>query len=278
MIARNSREAVLGDPLSAGGQSPYEPPQAVVLPPPLPSGKVPVWFYRAWDLAGVAIVFGVFALLVRGSAQAAVGASPALGAGTLIVNIGFQALMAGAVAASVVRQVGWVTWLGLRWPGWPRVFLIAPGSVVFMWMVFAGLKLSGYANWIESFGVETVQDTVKLLQKSEDPLILGLMTVAAVIAAPLCEEIVFRGYFYPVLKKYAGPWPAAVCVALVFAAAHGNLAALLPLFILSGLLVFVYEKTGSLWAPIAVHSCFNSVTVLAQLAARYFHIPLDAAP
>ena len=37
---------------------------------------------------------------------------------------------------------------------------------------------------------ETVQDTVRLLQKSEYPLILGLMTVAAVVAAPLSDRSV----------------------------------------------------------------------------------------
>ena len=196
----------------------------------------------------------------------------------MLVNIGFQVLLVGAVAIPVVRRVGWVTWLGLRWREWPWVVLIAPGCVVFMWMVSVGLNVSGYMKWVESFGVETVQDTVKLLQKSEDPLTVGLMVVAAVVAAPLCEEIVFRGYMYPVLKKHAGVWPAAVCVSLVFAAAHGSLAALLPLFVLSGLLVLVYEKTGSLWAPIAVHCCFNSATVLAQLAARAFGGLLDSAP
>jgi hypothetical protein len=147
-----------------------------------------------------------------------------------------------------------------------------------MWAVFGGLMECGYMEWMESLGVETVQDTVKLLQKSEDPLILGLMAFAAVVAAPLCEEMVFRGYFYPVLKKFAGAWVAAVCSALVFASAHGNLTALLPLFVFGGVLVFVYEKTGSLWASIAVHFCFNSATVLAQIAARCWHFQLDSAP
>jgi membrane protease YdiL (CAAX protease family) len=94
------------------------------------------------------------------------------------------------------------------------------------------------------------------------------MIVAAVIAAPLCEEIVFRGYFYPVLKRTAGTWAAAFSSALVFAAAHGSLTALLPLFLFGLVLVFVYEKTGSIWAPIAVHFCFNGLTVLVQMAIR----------
>ena len=147
-----------------------------------------------------------------------------------------------------------------------------------MWSFVGGLQASGFMQWIESLGVETVQDTVKILQNSNDPVILGLMAFAAVIAAPFCEEIVFRGYLYSATKRFAGPWAAAVCSALVFAAAHGSIAALLPLFVFGCVLVFIYEKTGSLWAPIAVHFCFNGATVAIQMAARFYHLPLDLTP
>jgi hypothetical protein len=240
----------------------------------LPAGRVPVWFYRPLDLAGVAIVFAVFSGLVMTSLRTK-AAVPALDHGALLVNIGFQFLMAGLVVVMAARRVDLICWLGLRWQGWPWVLLIAPGAVAFMWLVFGGMQFSGYVKWMESLGVETVQDTVKLLQESEDPLMIGLLAFAAVIAAPLCEEIVFRGYFYPVLKKFAGAWPAAICSAMVFAAAHGSLTALLPLFIFGGVLVFLYEKTGSLWAPIAAHFCFNGATVLVQLVVRYYEIPIN---
>lgn len=266
------------DAVPVEGALPEVPPMAVRLPPQLPVGKVPVWFYRPLDLVGSIFVFGVFSTLVLGSLRASRETLPVVDVGTLLVTMGFQFVMAGTVAALVVWRVGWVTWLGLRWPGWQRVFLIAPGSVIFMWVIFGGLQVSGYVEWMESLGVETVQDTVKLLQQSQDPLILALMAMAAVVAAPLCEEMVFRGYFYPVLKKFAGPWSAAICSALVFAAAHGSLTALLPLFVFGGVLVFIYEKTGSLWAPVAVHCCFNSATVIVQFAARYYHFPLDSVP
>jgi membrane protease YdiL (CAAX protease family) len=129
-------------------------------------------------------------------------------------------------------------------------------------------------QWIESLGVETVQDTVKLLQTSTDPQILGLMIFAAVVAAPICEEIVFRGYLYSASKHFTGPWVAGICSALVFSATHGSLAPLLPLFILGCILAFIYQKTGSLWAPIAVHFCFNGATVVIQMAARFQLIEL----
>lgn len=278
--AGKSRPAIPTELAGMDESSPYQPPAEGSLPPPLPPsipcGKVPVWFYRPADLVGAGFVFLVFVGLFfasQGVPEGPIVLSPEV----LLVNIGFQFVIAGVVAILAVRRVGLVEWLGLRWSGWRWVFLIAPGAVVSMWMVFGGLQMSGYVEWMESLGVETVQDTVKLLQESRDPLILGLMAAAAVIVAPLCEEVVFRGYFYPVLKRFAGVGPAAVCSAIVFAAAHGQLTALLPLFIFGILLVFVYEKTGSIWAPMAVHFCFNSATVIVQMVARHLGLPLEAA-
>lgn len=258
-----------------GEESPYEPPVRLPLPPPLPSGGVPVWFYRPLDLLGVGFVFLVFSGLAMASFAMPKDSVAELSPQGLVVSIAFQFIMAAIVAAFVIPRVDAVRWLGLRWPAWPWLVVIAPCSVLAMWAVFGGLHRFGYVKWMESLGVEIVQDTVRLLQQSEDPLVLGLMAAAAVIAAPLCEEIVFRGYFYPVLKKFSGTWPAAICSSLVFACAHGNLTAALPLFLFGGLLVLLYEKTGSLWAPVAVHLCFNGATVVIQFVARHYGIPLD---
>jgi membrane protease YdiL (CAAX protease family) len=71
---------------------------------------------------------------------------------------------------------------------------------------------------------------------------------------------------------------AGVCSALVFAAAHGSLAPLIPLFFFGCILVLAYESTGSLWAPIAMHFCFNTATVTIQVVARVFDIPLAPDP
>ncbi len=254
--------------------SPYGPPAVEAVPPDLPVGRVPVWFYRPADLMGAGFVFLVFCGLFLMSLEVPKDEPLVLNAGTLVVSIGFQIVMAGLVVFFVKKRGSVAEWLGLRWSGWPWVFLIAPGTVGFMWLVFGGLQVSGYVEWMESLGVETVQDTVKLLQESKDPVILGLMAAAAVVVAPVCEEIVFRGYFYGVLKKFAGVWPAVVASAIVFAGAHGSLTAMLPLFIFGGVLVFVYEKTGSIWAPMAVHFCFNGATVAAQMVARIYDIPM----
>jgi membrane protease YdiL (CAAX protease family) len=265
-------------PPSLDEASPYQTPLTASPPPlPIPTGGVPIGFYRPLDLLGMGFIFIVFFGLVVASVTAP-AKEQSLGPAELISSIGFQFIIAGIVTAFVITRVRPIEWLGLRWPGWRWVFLIAPGTVLSIWILFGGLQMAGYMRWIESLGVEVVQDTVKILQISNDPRVIGLMIFAAVIAAPLCEEIVFRGYLYSCGKRFVGPWVAGICSALIFAAAHGSLMALLPLFVFGCVLAFLYQKTGSLWAPMTVHFCFNGATVLIQLAARHYEIPLDKIP
>lgn len=240
-----------------------------------PASKIPGEFYNRIDLLGIGLIFLIFSGLIIGAVHTPQKTELVLDPIAIATSIGFQFMLAGVAILLVYRRIHPIDWLGLRWPQWPWIFVIAPCTVFVMWMVFGALQFGGYMRWIESLGVESTQDTVKLLQTSKDPLLLGLMAFAAVIAAPLCEEIVFRGYLYPAARRFAGPWVAGVFTALVFASAHASLAALLPLFIFGLVLVFVYEKTGSLWAPVAIHLCFNGATVVVQLAARWLDLPLD---
>ncbi len=266
--------------VEAAAESPYATPATVsnVLPvlPSLPATPgIATRYFRKLDLLWLGFIFLVFAGLAIGTVKMAEQPEKKIDAANLITSIGFQFFLAGGTIGFMVWRVRLATWLGLKWKQWPWALLIAPVTVVSMWILMAGLQFGGYMKWIESLGGEGVQDAVKLLQDSKDPVVLGLMAFAAVFVAPVCEEIVFRGYFYAAAKKFAGPWPAAICSALVFGAAHGNLAALLPLFILALVLVLLYEKTGSLWAPISVHFCFNGATVLIQAIARAYNLTLD---
>lgn len=251
--------------------------QGADAPPVLPVGKVAVWIYRPLDLLGMAVIAGVFYLLAVGNAVAAEGKEPvSMSVGIVLFSIMFLFLMAAVSVAIVIRRMGPVRWLGLRWKEWPWVLLIAPGTVVCMWVFFAGLQGLGYMDLMERLGVEKVQETVELFQKGKNPAVLILMAFAAVIVAPICEEVVFRGYLYPAAKRYAGPWVAAVCTALMFSAAHGNMAALLPLFVFGLVLVALYEFTGSIWAPVAAHFLFNAATVAVQMLVRVYGLPETA--
>lgn len=83
----------------------------------------------------------------------------------------------------------------------------------------------------------------------------------AVIVAPVAEEIIFRGYFYGVIRRFGGRLPALLTSSLLFAAIHVHLPSMLGLGILAIILCLLYERTGSLWAPITMHACFNASTI-----------------
>ncbi len=255
--------------------TPAAPPLPPALPPPLPQ-KVPTWFYHPLDFIWAGLIVALFFSLSISTATAKpedMNYTP----GVLIGSIMFHLFLGATTTAVILIRVKPAVWLGLRWREWPWVFLIAPGTVVAMWVLFVGLQLGGYMRWMESLGVQAEQDTVKLLKTATDPMVLWLMAVAAVVVAPVCEEVVFRGYLYPLAKRHVGPWVAAVCTGLIFAAAHGSLAALLPLFVFGIVLAVLHEKTGSIWAPIAVHFCFNGATVAMQTLVRQFPHLLDQA-
>ena len=240
------------------------------VPPVLPSGKVPGWFYVPADLLGVLLFFLIF----YGFAAAGTIAEGVEGTSytpeQLLYAIGFQAFIPAMAFAIVIARVNPVQWLGLRWKDWVQVFGIAPLSVLGMFAFAITLHMLGYNDMLTAIGAAEEQEAVTMFREGQDPVALGMMVFAAVIVAPICEEIIFRGYLYPVAKKYAGSTVAALFSALVFAGAHGNVAAMLPLFVFGLVLVAVYEFSGSIWAPIAVHFLFNGTTVVIQFLVRLY--------
>jgi len=87
----------------------------------------------------------------------------------------------------------------------------------------------------------------------------------AVFLFPIIEELFFRGFLLTFLKNYTSIWPAIILSAGVFAFAHLNLGAVLPLWVLGIILGVAYEHTGSLLVPVGIHACFNLATGLSLL-------------
>ncbi len=87
-----------------------------------------------------------------------------------------------------------------------------------------------------------------------------------VIAAPISEEICFRGMLYGGLRER---WPriaAALLAGLIFGALHAltGLSAVPPLVAFGVVLCLHYERTGSIVPGMVVHMLNNSVAMLAQ--------------
>ena len=109
------------------------------------------------------------------------------------------------------------------------------------------------------------QQVVKAFETSGSVPLRLLMGFAAVIAAPLTEELLFRGLLYGVCKRFTDSWFAALVTSLLFASVHLHVGSFIPLFALALILVAVYEITGSLLVPIVMHALFNGLMLIAML-------------
>jgi hypothetical protein len=88
---------------------------------------------------------------------------------------------------------------------------------------------------------------------------VSLVGVAVVLAAPVAEELFFRGLLFGGLRRRFGFRAAALISAAVFAAFH-VLPLLMPLLFVVGLgLAWVYERRGSLLPAMAAHAAFNVI-------------------
>ena len=91
---------------------------------------------------------------------------------------------------------------------------------------------------------------------------LFMEIVSAVIAAPILEELFFRGMIYKRLRDMINVKAAVVISALFFGAFHGNLVQFVYAFIIGLMLAYVYEKFKTIWAPVIFHVGANLISVL----------------
>lgn len=98
---------------------------------------------------------------------------------------------------------------------------------------------------------------------------LPFFILSLIIIAPLVEEILMRGFLFGGLRTKLPFWAATAITSLLFAAAHlpagkdGLLwVGAVDTFVLSVVLCYLREKTGSLWAPILVHAMKNSLALI----------------
>jgi uncharacterized protein len=100
-----------------------------------------------------------------------------------------------------------------------------------------------------------------------------LAFIAAVVLAPVAEELLFRGLLFNALLRRRSVHVAALVSSVVFAVVHVDVAVSQPLALvgltLVGLaLAYAYHRTGSLLVPIAGHAAFNGVTLVLALVGE----------
>ena len=128
-------------------------------------------------------------------------------------------------------------------------------------------------SWLISFATQALgfeparQEVFEWL--GDDALALGtrgFMLAAAVLIAPVVEELLFRGILLPALLRARSFLFAALLTGAYFALVHLHAPSFLPLLLLSAAFSAGYAATGSILTPMAMHAVFNLTSVLFYFA------------
>ncbi len=141
----------------------------------------------------------------------------------------------------------------MAYPAYLIIYLIAIGLVTHF---VHGLNL----NQAQNIGFNSVHGNTQLV----------LTFISLVILPPIAEELLFRGLLFEGLKKSMPVVYAGLLTSLIFAAAHlpegggGSLfwVGALDIFSLSLVLVYLKQKTKSLWPGIFLHAIKNAIAFI----------------
>lgn len=101
---------------------------------------------------------------------------------------------------------------------------------------------------------------------AEDFGTVPVQVLLIVIAAPISEEVCFRGFLFGGLRRRLPRLAAALVSALIFGGLHATtgISAVPPLIFFGFVLALLYERTGSIVPGIILHMLNNSVALIGQ--------------
>jgi len=220
-----------------------------------------VWFL------GHVVIAGTLSTLAL-----AMGATPQAQA----LNVSMQSLLSGGLGVWLIQR--WarrdqdmvVLWIPLRIGFSPStgglpglVAWVVGGLSMGLVLVVSGTLLSAMTLGENS----STQSALELFSEHSSFEVRAALAVSAVVFAPIFEEIVFRGFLYRNLRDIVGQTPAMLLTGFLFGLIHLDLHLVLPLTGLGFALCLLFERSGSLLAPILVHAAWNlgQLTILTVL-------------
>ena len=148
--------------------------------------------------------------------------------------------------------------LGLRRPAsWPRALGFT--LVILVALLIAETLLESLLHGAKEQGLEPAHwDPSRALP-------FALNAAVVVIAAPIVEELTFRGVGFRLLAPL-GTIVAVLGTALAFAADHGLVEGFPALFLFGLAVVIVRLRTGSLYPGMMLHATFNAFALAVAVA------------
>ena len=169
---------------------------------------------------------------------------------SIILIIGDFAALAVIFIVSRVKKVSFFGYVGLRKSVPLKTVLISVsvGFWLYIWVSFMLSALPIPDEWLESYASYS-----EVLETDS-----AVAFISTVIAAPLTEEIVFRGLVYKYFRICMPEYGALFIQAIIFAAYHGpTFLWMAYAFVCALVLGYVVMLTGSVRTSIALHTVFN---------------------
>jgi membrane protease YdiL (CAAX protease family) len=138
--------------------------------------------------------------------------------------------------------------------------LFAVGWVALTWSTF--LVFSGI--WAAALEISESDDLPQELGADESTAALVAVALLVCVAAPIAEELFFRGFCFAALRRWIGVAGGAIATGVIFGLIHAGSADavfLVPLAFLGAALCLLYQRTGSLLPCIALHALNNSLAL-----------------
>ncbi|HEU5324317.1 MAG TPA: type II CAAX endopeptidase family protein [Candidatus Limnocylindria bacterium] len=157
---------------------------------------------------------------------------------------------------------GLPSWMG---PDPVRALGIGVLAGIGMW-VLGNLVGAAVIALLQALGIGV--DT-QLAERAVETLDPWLVVLVVIFLAPVAEELFFRGVVFNAWLREGGVRWAFIGSTLLFALIHLSIAAFVPILLLGFALAWIYRRTQSLLAPIALHATFNGISVVLVLLTRF---------
>lgn len=154
-------------------------------------------------------------------------------------------------------------------PPFPRVRRLGIGAGGLIWVLGTSAALGFAANAVTGLLASTVPSLHDLadaydqmfrgLMFPDDPVARAAAIAAIVVAAPVCEETLFRGVLLPLLRDGRPLAAALVFDGVLFSLLHVNPLGFLALVAIGTFFAHVAVITESIWPPILAHAMLNFV-------------------
>lgn len=146
----------------------------------------------------------------------------------------------------------------------PRGAVPGLGRTVVGAALLAFLAGQSLAAWLYSVAGSAGYDQSTQARHEAGALLVVLL---ALVAAPVAEEMLFRGTVYPLLRRRAGVAASALVTTGVFGLMHGNAVQFASAMPIALLMALVYERWRALWPCVLLHLGFNLAAVLVPPTA-----------